>query len=202
MTACRTQSETHEVFNQSVPLENDNIYLQDAALKDALFREGGGWAEERVIRYGEIAGHKLRPLGFAANENPPTLRSHDRFGHRIDVVEYHPAYHRLMQSAIENGLHSLPWTEPQPGAHVARAAMLYCHNQIEAGTCCPVTMTFASIPAIRHQPDAAAVWEPLITACRYDERDVPVTQKPGATIGMAMTEKQGGSDFQANTTRD
>ncbi len=193
-------ADTHEVFNQSTPLDAYNLYESDAALKESLYREGAGWAASLVSDYGRIAGHELFQPGFKANENPPVFYPSDRFGHRIDFVDYHPAYHFLMETAARHGLHSLPWTEGREGPHVARAAMFYCHAQIEAGTCCPLTMTFASIPAIRRQPDLANEWEPLIVARAYDPSNVPAADKPGLTIGMAMTEKQGGSDVRANTT--
>jgi len=194
--------ETHTVFNQPPPLENDHPYEQDFALQEALHREGGGWAEDRIREYADLTGSAtMIAQGFQANENPPVLRTHDRFGNRIDWVDYHPAYHQLMTTAVAHGMHSLPWIKPQAGAHVARAALEYLHAQVEAGTCCPLTMTFACIPAIRQQPNIAQVWEPLITTEHYDPRNVPITQKQGATIGMAMTEKQGGTDVRANTTR-
>ena len=139
--------------------------------------------------------------GFLANENRPVFKSHDRYGHRIDLVEFHPAYHELMRTAVEHGIPSLPWTDPQPGAQVARAALMYLHNQAEAGGSCPLTMTYASVPALRLQPDLAERWLPKILAREYDPRNVPMEQKAGVTIGMAMTEKQGGTDVRANTTR-
>src|SRR5690606_20911656 len=135
------------------------------------------------------------------NRFQPELDTHDRFGNRVDLVKFHPAYHALMKTAIENGLHSSPWSDPKPGAHVARAAKSYMHSQVEAGHGCPIPMTFAVVPALRVQADLAAHWEPLITARHYDPRNVPAEQKSGITVGMAMTEKQGGSDVRANTTR-
>ena len=139
--------------------------------------------------------------GFLANENKPVFKSHDRYGNRVDLVEFHPAYHQLMQSAIEQGIPSLPWTDPRPGAQVARAALNYLHNQPEAGNACPLTMTFASVATLRLQPDLAEVWLPKVLSRSYDPRNLPIEQKTGATIGMAMTEKQGGTDVRANTTR-
>jgi len=129
------------------------------------------------------------------------FNSHDRFGHRIDEVDFHPAYHQLMTIALEHGLHSSPWTHPGAGAHVTRAAKYYMHSQVEAAHCCPVTMTFAAIPAIRKQPELARLWEGKILANSYDPRNLPDTEKSSVTIGMAMTEKQGGSDVRSNTTR-
>jgi putative acyl-CoA dehydrogenase len=196
----RLVAETHEVFNQPPPLENYNLFDADLALREAVAREGGSAFEAEIRAYGELVGQTFFPLGFQANEHKPVLHTHDRFGYRRDVVEYHPAYHQLMEGAIKHGLHSLPWTHPDGGAHVARAAMEYMHSQAENGAGCPLTMTFAAVPALRHQSDIAAIWEPLITSRHYDPRNVPVTDKRGATLGMAMTEKQGGSDVRANTT--
>ncbi|HXG29796.1 MAG TPA: isovaleryl-CoA dehydrogenase [Nevskiales bacterium] len=192
---------THEVFNQPPPLENVNFYAQDLPLREAVAREGGAWGETRLMRYGDIAGHELIQLGFQANQHKPVLKTHDRYGHRIDEVEFHPAYHRLMQVAIEHELPTLAWRDPRPGAHVVSHALSYLHSQVEAGTGCPLTMTYACIPALRHQPDVAKVWEPRILSTEYDPRCLPAEQKRGVTIGMGMTEKQGGSDVRANTTR-
>jgi len=140
-------------------------------------------------------------LGHLANQWRPVLYTHDRFGHRVDEVRFHPAYHQLMAMAMEGGLHSSPWTDPGPGSHVSRAARYFLHTQLEAGHGCPVTMTFAAIPALRHQPELAELWEGAITARSYDFRNLPASEKTGLTVGMAMTEKQGGSDVRANTTR-
>lgn len=193
---------THVVENQPVELENLNLFEQDNALKEAVEREGAGWARDEISAFGQKVGQaSYIELGFQANENKPVLHIQDRFGHRIDLVKFHPAYHQLMRTSIENGLHSSPWTDPKPGAHVARTAKCYLQSQIEAGHGCPITMTFASIPSIRRQPELAKIWEPLITSRQYDERNQPISQKTGLTIGMAMTEKQGGSDVRANSTK-
>jgi putative acyl-CoA dehydrogenase len=139
--------------------------------------------------------------GVQANENPPRLRTHDRFGNRIDEVEFHPAWHELMRVGISHGLHASPWRDPRPGAHVARAAKFVLLSQVEAGVGCPISMTYSVIPAIRKQPELAEEWEPRFTSLSYDgERLVPAPDKKGALCGMAMTEKQGGSDVRANTT--
>ena len=130
-------------------------------------------------------------LGFLANENLPQLKTHDRYGNRIDVATFHPSYHQLMRAAIEQGLHSLPWTNPKPGAHVVRATQMYMQNQAEAGHCCPLTMTFAAVPAINMQPDVAKVWLPKIYAKVYDPENKPWFDKQGLTIGMAMTGETG-----------
>ncbi|MBN7770255.1 isovaleryl-CoA dehydrogenase [Marinobacter daepoensis] len=195
-------SVTHEVMNQPRPLENYNLYEQDTALREAVLREGAGHACEDLSRFGTWAGKaETIELGQQANANKPTFRTHDRYGHRIDEVTFHPSYHELMRVALENGLHSTPWTAPGQGAHVARAAKYYMHSQVEAAHCCPVTMTFAAIPSLRNQPDLAKVWSPKVLTNAYDSRNVPDSEKTAVTIGMAMTEKQGGSDVRANTTR-
>ncbi|MBX3619014.1 MAG: isovaleryl-CoA dehydrogenase [Rhizobacter sp.] len=193
---------THEVVNVSHELTDYNLYTQDRALVDAVAREGAAWAHDDLAAFGSLVGAgDYIELGALANKHPPELDTHDRFGHRVDLVRFHPAYHALMKTSIEHGLHASPWTDPGPGAHVARAARFYMHTQIEAGHGCPVTMTFASIPTLRTTPGLAALWEPRITARDYDPRNIPDGAKQGLTIGMAMTEKQGGSDVRANTTQ-
>ncbi|WP_434679534.1 acyl-CoA dehydrogenase family protein [Pseudomonas sp. R1-18] len=194
-------AETHDVTNQPPPLDGANLYRIDLPLQAWTQRFGAGWAAPRIDAYGALAGGPLMEAGFLANKHKPTFESHDRFGHRIDLIEFHPAYHQLMSAAIEHGIPSLPWTDPQPGAHVARAAMSYLHTQAEPGTGCPLTMTFASVPALRLQPELAQIWLPKILSTEYDPRNVGIAHKRGATIGMAMTEKQGGTDVRANTTR-
>ena len=191
--------QTHEVLNQPTALEGRNLYEDDQGIQDALHREGGGEYEEQVANYGAIAGGELMEAGFLANENLPVLHTHDRFGHRRDEVTFHPAYHRAMELGITHGLTSLTWTGGK-GARVARSALIYLHAQGEAGTQCPLTMTHAAIPSLRAQPEVAEKWEPLILANKYDKRFIAADQKEGVTIGMAMTEKQGGSDVRANTT--
>ncbi len=190
---------THEVLNQPQPLHRYNAYIGDVALRAAVHREGGGDFEDRLTAFGALAGNEIMELGFLANRHTPVLHTHDRYGHRIDQVEFHPSYHRLMDLGISHGLSSLTWTG-QPGARVARSALMYLHNQFEAGTMCPMTMTHAAIPSLRLQPEIAAVWEQKILAGSYDPAFRPSEQKPGVTVGMAMTEKQGGSDVRANTT--
>ncbi len=194
-------AETHEVTNQVPPFDGANLYRIDLPLRQWVQRFDAGWADARLDAYGALAGGPLMTAGFLANENRPVLRTHDRYGHRIDVVDFHPAYHELMRTAIAHGIPSLPWTAPQPGAQVARAALMYLHNQAEAGSSCPLTMTYASVPALRLQPDLAERWLPKILATEYDPRNLPMEQKAGVTIGMAMTEKQGGTDVRANSTR-
>ena len=193
---------THEVTNQAPPLGHYNAWMTDAALRDAVAREGGGWAERELKEFGSVSGGELMDLGYTANENPPKLRSFDRYGHRIDEVEFHPAYHRVMELGMRHGVHAFAWRHAdRTGAHVARAAISYLHSQAEAGTGCPLTMTHSAIPALRHAPDLAREWIPKLTALEYDPRVLPFAQKTGCTIGMGMTEKQGGSDVRANTTR-
>ncbi|WPN97617.1 acyl-CoA dehydrogenase family protein [Pseudomonas sp. MUP55] len=194
-------AETHDVTNQPPSLDGTNLYRIDLPLQEWARRFGAGWAESRIDAYGALAGGPLMAAGFLANQHKPVFNSHDRYGHRIDLVEFHPAYHELMRTAVEHGLPSLPWTHPQSGAHVARAAMTYLHSQAEAGSGCPLTMTFACVPALRLQPDLADLWLPKILNTQYDPRNVGIAHKAGATIGMAMTEKQGGTDVRANTTR-
>jgi putative acyl-CoA dehydrogenase len=198
----RPAESTHEVFNQSTPLEGYNVLAEDRPLHEALRREGAEWAEERALAVGETAGRaQTIQWGFEANENTPKLHTHDRFGNRIDEVEFHPAWHELMRVGIGHGLHALPWREPQPGAHVARAAMFIVFSQAEAGVGCPISMTYSAIPALRAQPELAEEWESRFMSLSYDgERLVPAPDKAGALCGMAMTEKQGGSDVRANTT--
>jgi putative acyl-CoA dehydrogenase len=192
---------THAVFNQPPPLEGYNVAASDRALMEALRREGAAWAEELVAAFGAVAGRpETIAWGFQANENRPVLRTHDRTGQRIDEVDFHPSWHALMSLGVEHGLHALPWREPRPGAHVARAAMFMTLAQVEAGVGCPLSMTYSAVPALRLQPDLAGVWEPRLTSLSYDPRLVPADQKAGALCGMAMTEKQGGSDVRANTT--
>jgi putative acyl-CoA dehydrogenase len=192
---------THEVTNQPPPLVDYNVYEADRPLVEAVRREGAEWAADRISAVGQLAGSaRVIELGVEANENPPKLRTHDRYGNRVDEVEFHPAWHELMELGVGHELHSLPWREPQPGAHVARAAAFMCFSQAEAGVGCPISMTYSVIPALRHQPELAEEWEPRFLSDSYDPRNVPAPEKTGALCGMGMTEKQGGSDVRANTT--
>ncbi|HEX7439642.1 MAG TPA: acyl-CoA dehydrogenase family protein, partial [Caldimonas sp.] len=198
----RFLASTHEVVNVSHELIDYNLYAQDTALVEAVRREGASWAHDALTDFGAFVGRaEYLELGVLANKFGPELDTHDRFGNRIDLVRFHPAYHALMTTAIEHGLHSSPWTDPGPGAHVARAARTYMHTQVDAGHGCPITMTFAAVPSLRATPAIAKLWEPKVTARSYDPRNVPDAAKQGLTVGMAMTEKQGGSDVRANTTR-
>ncbi|QOY92372.1 isovaleryl-CoA dehydrogenase [Massilia sp. UMI-21] len=194
--------DTHEVLNQAAPFADVNLFRCDAALSEALEREGGGWAFAGLDRLGaELGRADTLELARLANVHGPRLLSHDRMGNRIDEIEFHPAWHQLMALMIGAGAHSSPWTEPRPGAQVARAARYLLFGQVENGAQCPVTMTFASVPALRRAPALAAEWLPKILSNEYDPRSLPLAQKRGALVGMGMTEKQGGSDVRANTTR-
>ncbi len=193
---------THEVFNQPPPLQDYDVYAADAALVEGVRREGAAWAEDELHAIGMLAGStQTIAEGFDANRYPPELHTHDRYGHRIDEVTFHPAWHSLLRTAVAHGLHAAPWRDPRPGAHVARAAAFYAWSQAESGHGCPISMTYASIPALRAEPTVAALWEPLLTSLEYDPGLRPASEKRGLLAGMAMTEKQGGSDVRANTTR-
>jgi len=191
---------THEVTNQPPPLAGYDA-ADDPALLDALHREGAGWAEPGLRELGRLAGsEQAQENGRLANEYPPKLRTHDRYGYRVDEVEFHPAWHDLMTVAVGHGLHATPWQDGRPGAHVARAAGFYVWGQAEAGHLCPISMTYAIVPALRHAPGLAGPYEPLLAATSYDFGLRPPLAKSGLIAGMSMTEKQGGSDVRANTT--
>src|SRR4051794_10945057 len=189
------------VLNQPPPLRGYNMYLANLPLVEAVQREGAGWIHEQCMEAGDDRDGELVELGRLANENPPVLRAIDRFGHRIDEVEFHPAWHQLMELAVGHGVHALPWREPRAGAHTARAAMMLAASGLESGHGCPISMTYAAIPVLRRQPELADEWEPRLTSLEYDARMIPADQKRGSLFGMAMTEKQGGSDVRANITR-
>ncbi|MCW8093117.1 acyl-CoA dehydrogenase family protein [Alteromonas sp. ASW11-130] len=193
--------DTHEVFNQPTALEDYNAYTADNVLQYWVSQYGGSWGDEHLSSFGQQIGNELLSAGFLANKYLPEFQSHDRFGHRIDEITYHPSYHQLMRHAISQGHCSLPWTDPQAGAHVVRGAMAFLHTHADPGSGCPLTMTFASIPAISVQPNVAEKWLPKILSRHYDGTNKPWSEKQGLTIGMAMTEKQGGSDVRANTTK-
>ena len=193
---------THEVTNQVPPLVPYDAYQSDKALCEAVKREGGAWADKSLCDLGMVTGRELMEQGFLANEHKPVLKAFDRFGHRIDEVEFHPAYHRLMEMGIEHGVANFSWRHAdRAGAHVARAALMYVYSQADQGTACPLTMTHAAVPVLRQSPNLAAIWLPRILSTEYDARHVPAWEKRGNTIGMGMTEKQGGSDVRTNTTR-
>jgi putative acyl-CoA dehydrogenase len=192
---------THAVANQPPPLAPYDAWTTDAPLREAVAREGGAWAAEPLAAYGRLVGGEMMELGRLANENPPKLRAFDRNGQRIDEVEFHPAYHRLMDFGVGAGVSGFAWRHAdRPGAHVARAALMFLHNQADAGTSCPLTMTYACVPTVRQAPGIAGEWLERIVAPAYDPRHVPGAAKAGITVGMGMTEKQGGSDVRSNTT--
>jgi putative acyl-CoA dehydrogenase len=192
---------THEVRNQAPPLADRDLFADNAPLAGGLDREAGtGVWRARLHEAGRFWGGEPMAWGALANEHPPVLHTHDRYGHRRDEVEFHPAWHDLMAAGVRDGLHALPWTATEPGAHVARAALYQCAVQAEAGFGCPLTMTFAAVPALSAQPDVADEWVPRLTSRAYDPELKPAGNKPSALCGMAMTEKQGGSDVRANTT--
>jgi putative acyl-CoA dehydrogenase len=192
-------SDTHVVTNQVPPLEDHNP-ASSPVLTEAIIREGGQWGLDEIHELGVLSGSaQARRWGELADRNRPILRTHDRYGHRIDEVEYDPAYHELMRTAIGHGLHAAPWADERAGAHVVRAAKTSVWTP-EPGHICPISMTYAVVPALRCNPELAAVYEPLLTSRSYDpELKVPAT-KAGITAGMSMTEKQGGSDVRAGTT--
>ncbi|MEU0803675.1 acyl-CoA dehydrogenase family protein [Streptomyces sp. NPDC005970] len=192
---------THEVLNQAPPLTGFST-ADDPALLEALRRDGAAWGEPEVRELGALAGSaEVQDWARMAEEHPPVLHTHDRYGHRVDEVEYHPAYHRLMAAAVDSGQHAAAWGDSRPGAHLARAAKFYVFAQAEPGHGCPVSMTYAAVPALRAEPELAAAYEPLLASRVYDFGLRPPLGKRGLIAGMSMTEKQGGSDVRANTTR-
>jgi putative acyl-CoA dehydrogenase len=191
---------THEVTNQVPPLVGHDT-AADPALLAAVEREGAGWALDEISALGRLAGsEEAQEWGRLAERVPPVLHTHDRWGRRIDEVEYVPAYHSLMATAVEHGLHAAPWADERAGAHVARAAKFLVWN-VDAGHGCPISMTYAVVPALRASPDLAATYEPLLSSRTYSPGLSGPATKPGLIAGMSMTEKQGGSDVRANTTR-
>ena len=191
--------DTHVVTNQ-VPALTDYNAATSPALMEALIREGGQWGIDEVTELGAISGGATaQRWGELADRNRPVLHTHDRYGHRVDEIEYDPAYHELMRVAIAHGLHAAPWADDRPGAHVVRAAKMGVWTP-EPGHVCPISMTYAVIPALRHNPELARVYEPLLTSRVYDPELTVATGKAGITAGMSMTEKQGGSDVRAGTT--
>ncbi|WP_327715512.1 DNA alkylation response protein [Streptomyces sp. NBC_00490] len=193
-------SATHDVTNQPPPLAPYDA-SEDTALLEGLRREGAGWAEEDVRRLGRLAGSaEAQEWAELANRHEPVLRTHDRYGHRVDEVEFHPSWHHLMRVAVTEGQAGAPWADDRPGAHVARTAGGLAWGHTDAGHGCPTSMTYAAVPALRHQPELAKVYEPLLTAREYDPVLRVPTEKRGLLAGMGMTEKQGGSDVRTNST--
>src|SRR5215212_8689813 len=192
-TAAARAHTTHDVLNQPPPLEGTNFFDADVPLREALEREGGAWGVDRARDLGAVCGSpEAHEHSRRAERNAPRLVTHDRYGHRVDRVDYDPSWHWLLGLGIERELPSLPWRDARPGAHVIRAALFMLFGQVNAGVMCPLSMTYSAIPALRRDPQLAAEWEPRLT--------LPDRER-GALAGMAMTEKQGGSDVRANTTR-
>ena len=192
--------------NQPPPLVGHDVFADDAALVEAVRRHAGasaaGTIEPRLHEIGRYAGSaRAQQWAREADAHPPALRTHDRCGHRLDDVEFHPSWHQLMAASVGYGLHATPWADTGPAGHVSRAAGFLVMSQLEAAHGCPISMTYAAVPALRADPAVAAVWEPRLTASAYDPGPRPAAAKSGALAGMAMTEKQGGSDVRANTTR-
>jgi len=188
--------------NQPPSIGAIDAYAADVALREAVAREGGAWASDQLHAYGALAGGEMVALGVQANANRPVFRPVDAYGRRIDQVDFDPAYHRLMQLGIGHGVTGFAWRHAdREGAHVARAALMFLHYQADQGTSCPLTMTYACVPALRHAPGLAAEWLPRIVAASYDGSHRAAADKTGNTIGMGMTEKQGGSDVRSNRTR-
>ena len=194
MATTELDDPAREVLNQAPPLQPADLFESDLALREGLEREGGGWGAALAHDTGTLAGSvEAREHSLRAERNEPRLTTHDRYGNRIDQVELDPSWHWLLRAAVERSIHSLPWRDPQPGAHVVRAALFMLWSNANDGVMCPVSMTYAAVPALRDgSPELAAEWEPRLTLPDYDR---------GALAGMAMTERQGGSDVRANITR-
>ena len=200
-TPSATGYATHQVTNQPGDLVGYNAYAQDKALCEAITTFGGGWAESRLQDLGQIIGSaRMVELAHQANAHPPEWLSHDRFGNRIDQIACHPAWHELMAIARRAEVHALAWTTDHSGGQVARAGLSYLLNQGENGVCCPVTMTYAAHAALKHQPEVLARYRAKMLSPEYDPRPLPAAQKTALSVGMAMTEKQGGSDLRQITT--
>ena len=199
----RSASEqTHETFNQVPALTDYNLFSTDRTLVQAVERAGAGWAHDQIGELGQLLGtEEVQRWSFEANENKPILHTHDRNGNRRDEVIFHPAWHHLMRTSVAHRIHSLPWSEKQTGAHAVRAALMMLTAQNELGHTCPISMTFSGVAALRKEPDLAAAWEQKILSSTYDPQFRPASEKTGVLLGMGMTEKQGGSDVRANTTR-
>lgn len=198
----RANLATHEVFNQAPPFVDQNLYTCDAAMVEAVARETGPWLQDRMCDLGaQIGTAEVQDWGHLANRHGPELRQFDRYGHRIDAVEFHPAYHSLMQLACRHNIHDIAHREPGRGAHGGHAALLALFTQVEASVMCPINMTYAAVPALRADMAVGEPWIDRLIGGQYDAPLRPIAQKSGVTLGMAMTEKQGGSDVRANTTR-
>lgn len=197
-----TRLETHEVFNQPGEFAGRNLYETDIAFREGARREGGAWLDAPLSALGAAVGsEQVLEWGEQANRFPPELTVFDRYGRRIDEARFHPAYHSLMGLAMEHRIHDIAWTANRPGGHVGHLATLALFTQAEAGVMCPINMTYAAVPALRAQPDVAQPWLDRLLGGQYDAPLRPIAEKAGVTVGMAMTEKQGGSDVRANSTR-
>lgn len=183
-------------------LGDQDLWQSDTVLRESVEREGAGWAEKELAMFGRLTGAaETFEKAEAANRHPPELNAFDRYGMRINQVEFHPAYHDLMDLAISHEVPSFAWTHQGPGAQVGHMALTYMLSQAEGGVMCPMAMTYSAIPVLRANPGAGDDWIPRLLSTSYDSRDIPAAEKTGATIGMFMTEKQGGSDVRSNSTR-
>lgn len=187
--------------NQVPVLEDYNSFTTNLLLQKILQEYGGSWIQAPAEAFGALMGsHAMQEAGDLANKNIPVLKTHDRFGNRLDIVDYHPAYHQMMAAAIQHQVHSIAWTGSNQGAYLAHSILSYLKQQIDEGSSCPLTMTFAVVPSLKIEPNIAKEWLPRVLSNEYDARYIPYTQKKGVTFGMAMTEPQGGSDVRANLT--
>ncbi|MBI2958757.1 MAG: isovaleryl-CoA dehydrogenase, partial [Betaproteobacteria bacterium] len=193
---------THAVINQAPPLANVNLYRVNRALQEAVQREGAAWADDEIGRLGaELGSAEWIRRGDLANRNPPVLKNFDRYGERRDEFEFHPAWHECLRWLKGHGVDTGAWADPRPGAHVRRAALFQLFAEVECGSLCPTTMTYGAVPVVSRQSELARLWRPLLLSREYDERFIAAQHKRGVMMGMAMTEKQGGSDVRANSTR-
>ena len=193
---------THEVTNMPPHLGDQDLWQSDGALQEGIVRNGASWAESILAEFGKVSGAAdTFESAELANRFPPELKAFDRYGMRINQVTYHPAYHELLAIAVENEIASFAWNHTQPGSQVGNAALTYMFSQVEGGVMCPIAMTYSAIPALRSTPSVANEWIPRLLSTNYDARDIPAPEKSGATMGMFMTEKQGGSDVRANTLK-
>ena len=193
---------THEVLNMPPHLGDQDLWGEDIALREAVAQNGAGWAGDHLARFGKHMGQAdMVYQSELANKHEPALKTFDRYGMRVDQVEFHPAYHTLMDAAVSHEVHSFAWNHAGPGAHVAHGALQYMYQQVEGGVMCPMAMGYSAIPSLNSTPGVAEQWLPRLLSTTYDQRDIPADQKHGVMIGMFMTEKQGGSDVRANTTR-